>query len=522
MSEYDRIHLDFLSMVSEPRVKAFIHLKEFPRTVPPPGRKSFDLLEALGFKQSEAERAEIIPLRVFPELGLFSAWVKPKDFLELLKETLARLVTFVEPVPKVKALLKDTVPLVGGNLVWSEGYTGKGVRVAVVDTGVWSDHPELRGKVVASESFVEGEDAGDLEGHGTHVAGIIAGNGEVYRGVAPGAAIVNAKVLDHCGRGSFDDMIAGSIWAVKTCHADIVNMSMGFEEAPTGVVKAALKFSGWMLDQMRRGVVFVAAAGNEGGKGYETVNYPAISPGVVAVAASDKRLNVAHYSSKGSERIEKLIGELKPTITAPGGAGSPTDPMEKVVSTFPAYLDYCDCGGRSYCKVDDLHAGLSGTSMATPHVSGGLALLLEALSERGLGKGDRYRLAVGALLHTAKKLDAGRYEQGWGFLNLPGALKSLGKFSYEVPSPESLEGLRRYWEVKQGEAVEAFTSIAAEVLEGLIGLGILGLMFSELMGIRGGRAARTLSILKEMYETGLISKEQFLLVARRLLSKNFA
>ena len=513
MSEYERVHPHLLSLLSEPRVKVFIHLREFPKAGLPPAGRGLDLLEALGFKPSEVEKAEITPLRVFPELGLLSALVKPKNFLELLKEALARLVTFVEPVPKVKALLKDTVPLIGGDRVWSEGYTGRGVRVAVVDTGVWSDHPELRGRVAASKSFVPGEDADDLEGHGTHVAGIIASNGEVYRGVAPGASIVNAKVLDKHGTGDFDDVMAGIIWAVNTCDADIVNISLGFSEVSQDFAEAALKFSSWMLDQMQRGVVFVAAAGNEGKRGYETVNFPAIAPGVIAVAASDKRLRVTNYSSKGSERIEKLVGELKPTITAPGGLGSAANLREKVISTFPAYID-------SPRKVDDLHAALSGTSMAAPHVSGGLALLFEALNERGARRGERYSLAVGALLHTAKKLDAGRYEQGWGFLNLPGALENLGKFKCEVPPPEAVEGLRRYWAGKLDEAIEASAFIVVEIVQTLIGLGILGQAVSDLMGVRGANAARTLALLREMYERGQISREQFILAARRLLGVN--
>jgi len=161
-----------------------------------------------------------------------------------------------------------------------------------VDSGVWSDHPELREKVAAAKSFVEGEDVGDYNGHGTHVAGIIASNGEEYRGAAPGASIVNAKILNKEGNGSFDDGIAGVMWAIKDYKADVVNMSFGIVGVPAGYVEAALKLSTWTLDWMRRGVIFVAAAGNEGKYGYETMNFPVIAPGVIAVAASDKSLRV--------------------------------------------------------------------------------------------------------------------------------------------------------------------------------------------------------------------------------------
>jgi len=82
-------------------------------------------------------------------------------------------------------------------------------------------------------------------------------------------------------------------------------MSFGIAGVPAGYVEAALKLSTWTLDWMRREVIFVAAAGNEGKYGYGTMNFPVIAPGVIAVAASDKSLRVTNYSSKGSERIEK-------------------------------------------------------------------------------------------------------------------------------------------------------------------------------------------------------------------------
>ena len=506
MSMQEIVHPDFLARVAEPKVRTFVHLREFPEEKLPAEKKSSDLLEAFGFKQTQIEKAEIVPLRVFPELKLFSAYVKPRDFLDLLREALAQIVSFVEPVPRVKALLKDTVPLVGGDIVWDEGYTGKGVKVAVVDSGVWSDHPELRGKVIAAKSFVEGEDAGDYRGHGTHVAGIIASNGEVYRGVAPGVSIVNAKGLNKDNDGNLDDLIAGIMWSVKDCKADIVNMSFGVSVPDH--IEAALKLSTWMLDRMRQGVIFVAAAGNEGEFRYGTINFPAIAPGVIAVAASDKRLRVTYYSSKGSERIEKMIGELKPTITAPGGL----DKMglsECVISTFPAYID------RPW-KIDGIHAGLVGTSMAAPHVSGGLALLLEALKERGIEGGERYSLATGAIIHTATKLKADRYMQGWGFLNLPEALKNLGKFRYTVPPPESVEGLRRYLLDLQ---IETLSSVALDVVRPLIGLGILSLAISEFLGVKSSNFALTLNILREMFEKGYISQQQFILAISKLLQE---
>jgi subtilisin family serine protease len=477
-----------------------------------PEKKLGDFLEAVGFKSSAVEKAEVTPLRIFPELGLFSALVKPKDFLDLLKEALAHLVSFVEPVPKLKLLLKDTIPLVGADSIWSEGYTGKGVKVAVLDSGIWEDHPELKGRVIASKSFVKGQDANDSDGHGTHVAGIIAGNGNEYRGVAPDASLINAKVIGRQDKERFlDDLMAGMIWAVKECGADILNMSLGIED-PEQYSEVVLKLSSWMLDQMRQGVIFVAAAGNEGELGYETIDFPAIAPGVVAVAASDKELNITNYSSRGSERIEKFLGELKPTITAPGGACSKINKEDCVISTFPSYLH----PQYGVYKVDDLHAAMMGTSMAAPHVSGGLALLVEALNERDVEKRHRYSLAVGALVYSAKKLNAVRYEQGWGFMDLPAALDSLGKYRYSVPASSSIDGLRKFFEVKKKETIEAYAAVAAETLQAFVGLSILGMAVSDVLGVKVDLSQKALGLLVDLYKSGQISREQFILAVKGL------
>jgi len=513
MSFAEKVDPFFLSQISEPRARTFIHVKELPQTdfsFEMPEKKLGDFLEAVGFKSSAVEKADITPLRIFPELKLFSALVKPKDFLDLLKEVLSHLVSFVEPVPKLKLLLKDTIPLVGADSLWSEGYTGKGVKVAVLDSGIWEDHPELKGRVIASKSFVKGEDANDFLGHGTHVAGIIAGNGNEYRGVAPDASIINAKVIGWQDEERFlDDLMAGMMWAVKECGADILNMSLGIED-PEQYSEAVLKLASWMLDQMRQGVIFVAATGNSGEKGYETISFPAIAPGVVAVAASDKELNITYYSSKGSERIEKFLGELKPTITAPGGACSKINKEKCVISTFPSYLD------PGVYKVDDLHAAMMGTSAAAPHVSGGLALLVEALNERNIEKRHRYSLAVGALVYSAKKLNAGRYEQGWGFMDLPAALDSLGKYRYSVPASSSIDGLRKFFEVKKKEAIEAYAAVAAETLQAFVGLSILGMAVSDFLGVEVDLRQKALGFLVDLYKSGQISREQFILAVKGL------
>lgn len=216
--------------------------------------------------------------------------------------------------------------------------TGVGTVVAVVDSGVDGSHPDLSGAMVAGVNTRT--DRGDytpptqdLDGHGTHVAGIIAardGNGKGGAGVAPGASIMPVKVLDSDGSGWMADVIEGIIWA--TDHgADVINMSLGGADAD---------FSAPAVEYARsQGVVVVAAAGNESSA---APSYPAALPGVVSVSALEEDGSVASYSNYGST-ID---------LAAPGS---------HILSTVP-----------------DGYAYMSGTSMAAPYVAGVAALIRAA------------------------------------------------------------------------------------------------------------------------------------------------
>jgi subtilisin family serine protease len=523
---FGRVHPAFLASIEEPKKKVFLHFeKKYPGELAKDekiDRNTTEVLESFGLKRSIVEKAGIEPVYVFPELGCFSAWVKPKDLLELLNDVLEKIISYVEPVPLLESLLVDSAPLIETPEAWSLGYTGKGVKIAIVDSGIWEGHPELRGSVVASKSFVEGEDATDLRGHGTHVAGIAAGRGATYRGVAFQASLINAKVLDKKGYGGLDQVMAGVMWAVKECGADIVNMSLGEKAFLLIDIEAAIKFAKWMLDYTRMGVLFVAASGNveNGEKRLERISYPAIAPGVIAVGATDKKLRIADYSAIGSERIEKLLGEVKPTLVAPGGSSVyEVHPREGIISTFPSYIDERSIGAS---RIDRYHASLIGTSMAAPHVSGSLALLVEALEEKGFRKERRYELVLGALAHSARQLEAGRYEQGYGFINIGKALKILGKYSVKLPDERSIDGLRNYLRTKREEAVEALASTVLETAEALIGLGMLGLAVASFAGETPQnilKAARLASFLKNAYDAGVLSRERYVLALMVLLEK---
>jgi len=149
--------------------------------------------------------------------------------------------------------------------VWDEGIDGSGIVVAVIDTGIDKNHPDLYGKVIAEKNFVEDEPTtDDLYGHGTHCAGIIAGTGEAsggrYRGVAPGATLMNVRVLDSEGSGYLSDVIAGIEWAVDN-GADVISISLGGSHSGDVYAKPDCMAVNAAMDA---GVVVCVAAGNSG------------------------------------------------------------------------------------------------------------------------------------------------------------------------------------------------------------------------------------------------------------------
>src|SRR5690606_19590937 len=132
---------------------------------------------------------------------------------------------------KSELLLDQSAPLIGAPQAWAAGYDGSGVTVAVLDSGVDLNHPDLVDRLVATESFVDGLPPQDHHGHGTHVASTIAGTGAAsdgrYTGVAPGADLVTARVCSDEGGCSSSAIIAGMEWATQQMGADIVSMSLG-------------------------------------------------------------------------------------------------------------------------------------------------------------------------------------------------------------------------------------------------------------------------------------------------------
>ncbi|MEU4195679.1 S8 family serine peptidase [Kribbella sp. NPDC026611] len=250
--------------------------------------------------------------------------------------------------------LDRSVPQIGAPAAWRAGLTGKGVKVAVLDSGYDATHPDLKGRVVASKSFVEGGDATtDSVGHGTHVAATIAGSGAAsggrYRGVAPDAELLVGQVCSVFCRDS--DVIAGLQWAADQ-GARIVNLSFG--GAPSDGTDPVAQAVNTLTAS--KGTLFVAAAGNRGRSG--TVGSPAAADAALAVASVTKSDTLSATSSRGPR-----IGDLavKPDIAAPG---------DRIVSARAA-------GTLGQSAVNASYAELSGTSMAAPHVSGAAALVAQ-------------------------------------------------------------------------------------------------------------------------------------------------
>jgi subtilisin family serine protease len=254
----------------------------------------------------------------------------------------------------VHATLDESVPLIGAPTAWAAGWTGAGVKVAVLDTGIASAHPDLAGKVEASQNFSDAADADDHMGHGTHVASIITGSGAAsggrYRGVAPGVRLLNGKVLGDDGSGYDSSILAGMDWAVQQ-GAKVVNMSLGGEQPGDG--KDVLSTE---IDRLSAssGTLFVVAAGNAGGS--ESVTAPGAADAALTVASTTKQDTLSGFSSRGPR-----IGDfgLKPEIAAPG--------QDITAARAP--------GAFPQSPGDANYVTLSGTSMATPHVAGAGAIV---------------------------------------------------------------------------------------------------------------------------------------------------
>ncbi|MFJ2214216.1 S8 family peptidase [Streptomyces sp. NPDC101062] len=274
-----------------------------------------------------------------------------------------------DPAPVTAAAddvpVDDLIGQINATAPKSRGLDGTGVKVAVLDTGVRTTHPDLVDRVSKSVNHVSWDsETGDVDGHGTHVAGIIGGTGAAsggkYEGVAPGVEIVSGRVLSG-PLGQLSHIINGMEWAADE-GVDIVNMSLGSTVPTDGTDPWSLATDA-LLDQ---GVLPVVSVGNSG-PGSFTVTPPSAAAGALAVGAAGGDDAVASFSSRGP-----LFGNyiVKPNVKAPGVA---------VTAARAAGTDIGDVDPEGpQGPVDENYTRLSGTSMAAPAVAGAAALVMQA------------------------------------------------------------------------------------------------------------------------------------------------
>lgn len=314
---------------------------------------------------------------------------------------------------KVFALLDIASESIGCQIPYAEGFKGEGITVAVIDTGV-APHNDLtrpKNRIVGFKDFVNNKNKPyDDNGHGTHVAGIIASNGYSsngkYSGVATEANILGVKALDEDGSGNTSDIISAIQWIIETkdvYNTKIINLSLGtpvtdpYNSDP--LVKAC-------NEAINAGIVVIVAAGNSGPSG-KTILSPGNGPNVITVGAVDDNKTseieddaIAPFSSRGPTKE----GFKKPDVVAPG-----VDIMS---------LSNTNLGG---------YKSLSGTSMATPFVAGASALLFNK------NENLRPSSVKSNLMKTCTSLNDNYNNQGTGIISLDKLFNSEIK---EVPPVE--------------------------------------------------------------------------------------
>lgn len=343
------------------------------------------------------------------------------NYLQGYKEGVTHLVNSLLPADVTPRQRLTTSAFSDGAATWGlqatqvvgSRYSGAGIKVAVLDTGLDLTHPDFTGRLITSESFIAGEAVQDRQGHGTHCIGTACGplnppdpSSPMRYGIAYNAEIFAGKVLSNQGSGADGGILAGIDWAITNgCH--IISMSLGGPASP-GTTFSPI-YEEVAKRALSRGTLIIAAAGNESNRPgrVNPVGRPANCPSIMAVAALDAELQVSFYSN-GS--INPDGGQID--MAGPGGnAGRP--PVPQIYSTYstdtvPQNLPF----GGIDPNPPSRYKAISGTSMATPHVAGIAALYAEATGKRGL---ELWAL----LMRDAQRLDLPSVDVGIGLVQAP-------------------------------------------------------------------------------------------------------
>ena len=330
--------------------------------------------------------------------------------------------------------LENAIDVHNVDTVWDFGFTGEGISIAIIDTGIDPLHVGLNDmdddpltndpKVVAFYDALDGSgddgsgetEAYDDQGHGSHCAGIAAGTGAIdegptsdgstpYRGVAPDAWLVGVKVLDGSGSGSFEEVMRGMEWTIDNkikYNIRAASMSLGGPWLYDLTQEQEERITQLANEMVAAGIALMIAAGNDGA--YGTIGTPGAAKDVITVGATDDNKDLAPYSSKGPT----YEGQIKPNVAAIGSS------VNSVLANT----------GNGYDE-------FSGTSMATPMVAGMAALLLQA-------NPDLQPLMIRSILETTAEYRwlthpvRPNNDYGWGFVLMDAALEEAIQYDASI------------------------------------------------------------------------------------------
>jgi subtilisin family serine protease len=416
----------------EIREKGYIQDGELRVIVLPSRKKEMNILEPLTTTEisdlsSSIQKFKATIVNTCEQLPFITIKLPYENMFELSRQS---FIAYMSLDTKHYVCLDESVSIIKPPGTWHQievrhGHeiNGSGIKIAILDTGIDKTHLDLDDldddpqtidcKVIAEKCFTDESRTADGYGHGTHCAGIAAGTGQasnyIYVGVAPAAQLLNGKVLTDEGWGYSSWIIGGIEWAVAE-GADIISMSFGLCENTDGTDPLSTA-ANWATDQ---GSTCVVAAGNEGSNGMFSIGTPGCSSYAITVGATDKADRLASFSSLGYTADFRV----KPDILAPG-------------------VDIISCrahGTSMGTIVDANYTRSSGTSMATPHISGLCALVLQIHLDWN-PKTVKYSILDGAVdlgYHT--------YEQGSGRANICNSLS----MPLVVSSPISFKRVRLF------------------------------------------------------------------------------